>query len=398
MVDGPRELDCPERRQVRGSHCTSRTRERGRRQPGILDEPEQRRLRGAGAPWNLDSAAKRPPIATPYIPPARPSLSQASTECAQPSAWSRSYASMNVSSIHPAAGRVGAAAHHLSERAVHADLEPRADDAASATAGRRRPGSPRAPAETTRRACRRPHRKDSRAGMRRAACRLEVGPERPHVVRMSVGGRARSHSSVAARSARDESARWQPSGAAAVSTLGDDGKRRTDRGGKRPIGGGAPVVVQSMTLTKTHDVEATVPRSRRSSRPDANSCAAPFPRSRTRTHWTDRSPLADPRDRGYPFQRLARIAGIEAGVAAVRSIRATSAARKVELVVNAAKKAGIAMRIGANSGSLPAHLQDLARRIRPRRWSLRRSRRSSCSRSSTTATSRSRSRRPTCRR
>src|SRR4029453_15618616 len=26
------------------------------------------------------------------------------------------------------------------------------------------------------------------------------------------------------------------------------------------IGGGAPVVVQSMTLTKTHDVEATTPR------------------------------------------------------------------------------------------------------------------------------------------
>ena len=33
---------------------------------------------------------------------------------------------------------------------------------------------------------------------------------------------------------------------------------------------------------------------------------------------------------------------------------------KVELVVNAAKKAGIPMRIGANSGSLPKHLQDLA--------------------------------------
>jgi (E)-4-hydroxy-3-methylbut-2-enyl-diphosphate synthase len=35
---------------------------------------------------------------------------------------------------------------------------------------------------------------------------------------------------------------------------------------------------------------------------------------------------------------------------------------KVELVVNAAKKAGIPMRIGANSGSLPKHLEDVAQR------------------------------------
>ena len=32
---------------------------------------------------------------------------------------------------------------------------------------------------------------------------------------------------------------------------------RQIRVGSVPIGGGAPVVVQSMTLTKTHDVEAT---------------------------------------------------------------------------------------------------------------------------------------------
>src|SRR4051794_41246220 len=33
--------------------------------------------------------------------------------------------------------------------------------------------------------------------------------------------------------------------------------QRAIRVGNVPIGGGAPVVVQSMTLTKTHDVEAT---------------------------------------------------------------------------------------------------------------------------------------------
>ena len=33
---------------------------------------------------------------------------------------------------------------------------------------------------------------------------------------------------------------------------------RQIRVGNLPIGGGAPVVVQSMTLTKTHDVDATM--------------------------------------------------------------------------------------------------------------------------------------------
>ena len=45
--------------------------------------------------------------------------------------------------------------------------------------------------------------------------------------------------------------------ARAAARLSADGERTADLRRRRAIGGGAPVVVQSMTLTKTHDVEAT---------------------------------------------------------------------------------------------------------------------------------------------
>ena len=61
------------------------------------------------------------------------------------------------------------------------------------------------------------------------------------------------------------------------------------------------------------------------------------------------------------FNASLALKAIEAGVAAVRINPGNiGGADKVALVVKAAKKAGIPMRIGANSGSLPKHLSDLA--------------------------------------
>jgi (E)-4-hydroxy-3-methylbut-2-enyl-diphosphate synthase len=63
------------------------------------------------------------------------------------------------------------------------------------------------------------------------------------------------------------------------------------------------------------------------------------------------------------FNASLALKAIEQGVAAVRINPGNiGGPDKVEQVVEAAKRAGISMRIGANSGSLPAHLQDLARR------------------------------------
>ena len=61
------------------------------------------------------------------------------------------------------------------------------------------------------------------------------------------------------------------------------------------------------------------------------------------------------------FNASLALKAIEAGVAAVRINPGNiGGPDKVELVVRAAKKAGIPMRIGANSGSLPKHLAELA--------------------------------------
>jgi (E)-4-hydroxy-3-methylbut-2-enyl-diphosphate synthase len=63
------------------------------------------------------------------------------------------------------------------------------------------------------------------------------------------------------------------------------------------------------------------------------------------------------------FNASLAVKAIEAGVAAVRINPGNiGGPEKVEQVVTAAKKAGIPMRIGANSGSLPKHLFELARK------------------------------------
>ena len=63
------------------------------------------------------------------------------------------------------------------------------------------------------------------------------------------------------------------------------------------------------------------------------------------------------------FNASLAVKAIEAGVAAVRINPGNiGGPDKVEQVVTAAKKAGIPMRIGANSGSLPKHLFELAQK------------------------------------
>jgi (E)-4-hydroxy-3-methylbut-2-enyl-diphosphate synthase len=136
------------------------------------------------------------------------------------------------------------------------------------------------------------------------------------------------------------------------------------RVGGVPIGGGAPVVVQSMTLTKTHDVEATTAQiaALASAGCEVVRCAVPKIEDAEALRKIVRfSPIPVIAD--IHFNASLALRAIEAGVAAVRINPGNiGGPDKVEQVVEAAKRAGISMRIGANSGSLPAHLQDLARR------------------------------------
>src|SRR5439155_9637834 len=63
------------------------------------------------------------------------------------------------------------------------------------------------------------------------------------------------------------------------------------------------------------------------------------------------------------FNASLALKAIDAGVAAVRINPGNiGGSDKVAEVVRAAQKAGIPMRIGANSGSLPKHLADLAQK------------------------------------
>jgi (E)-4-hydroxy-3-methylbut-2-enyl-diphosphate synthase len=130
------------------------------------------------------------------------------------------------------------------------------------------------------------------------------------------------------------------------------------------IGGGAPVVVQSMTLTPTRDVAATTAQiaALASAGCEVVRCAVPKIEDAEALKSIVRlSPIPVIAD--IHFNASLALRAIDAGVAAVRINPGNIGGPvKVEQVVSAAKQAAIPMRIGVNSGSLPRHLDELARR------------------------------------
>jgi (E)-4-hydroxy-3-methylbut-2-enyl-diphosphate synthase len=129
------------------------------------------------------------------------------------------------------------------------------------------------------------------------------------------------------------------------------------------IGGGAPVVVQSMTLTKTHDVPATTAQIAALASAGCEIVRVAVPKledAEALPKIVKLSPIPVIAD--IHFNASLALRAIEAGVAAVRINPGNiGGPDKVAEVVRAAQKAGIPMRIGANSGSLPKHLYELAR-------------------------------------
>jgi (E)-4-hydroxy-3-methylbut-2-enyl-diphosphate synthase len=139
---------------------------------------------------------------------------------------------------------------------------------------------------------------------------------------------------------------------------------RQIRVGDVAVGGGAPVVVQSMTLTPTRDVEATTAQiaALASAGCELVRCAVPKTEDAQALRRIVRfSPIPVIAD--IHFNASLALKAIDSGVAAVRINPGNiGGPDKVAEVVEAAKRAGIPMRIGANSGSLPKHLYDLAQR------------------------------------
>src|SRR5947208_5582018 len=149
-----------------------------------------------------------------------------------------------------------------------------------------------------------------------------------------------------------------------LATLGSVASERSVSVGGVQIGGGAPPVVQSMTLTKTHDVEATTAQIAALASAGCEIVRVAVPKGEDAdalpriVRFSPIPVIAD-----IHFNASLALRAIDAGVAAVRINPGNiGGPDKVELVVRAAKQAGIAMRIGANSGSLPKHLEDVAHR------------------------------------
>ncbi len=128
--------------------------------------------------------------------------------------------------------------------------------------------------------------------------------------------------------------------------------------GKVPVGGGAPVSVQSMTTTKTHDVDGTLAQIYALAgagadivRVTCNTVEA----AQGLAVMMPRSPVPIVADIHYQY-KLA-LAAIEAGVSALRlnpgNIRKEE---HIKVVAREALDAGIPIRIGVNAGSLDKDL------------------------------------------
>src|SRR5205809_3658011 len=140
-------------------------------------------------------------------------------------------------------------------------------------------------------------------------------------------------------------------------------ERQISVGGVK-IGGGAPVVVQSMTLTKTHDVEATTAQIAALASAGCEIVRVAVPKSEDADALPKLVRLSPiPVIADIHFNASLALKAIDAGVAAVRINPGNiGGPEKTAEVVKAAKAKGTPMRIGANAGSLPDHLQELARK------------------------------------
>src|SRR5215475_6587259 len=130
-----------------------------------------------------------------------------------------------------------------------------------------------------------------------------------------------------------------------------------------PIGGGAPVAVQTMTKTETANLTATMEQIRKVADAGADIVRVAVPRDEDaaalRTIVAE-SPIPVIAD--IHFNHTLVMKAIDAGAHCIRLNPGNIGGReKVAEVAERANAAGIPMRIGVNSGSLPKHLHELER-------------------------------------
>jgi (E)-4-hydroxy-3-methylbut-2-enyl-diphosphate synthase len=128
-----------------------------------------------------------------------------------------------------------------------------------------------------------------------------------------------------------------------------------------PIGGGAPVVVQSMTKTETANKQATLDQIKRLAEAGCEVVRCAVPRDKDVVVLKEiiaESPIPVIAD--IHFNHTLALKAIEAGAHAIRLNPGNiGGPEKVAEVVKLAKEKQTPMRIGVNSGSLPKHLHEL---------------------------------------
>jgi (E)-4-hydroxy-3-methylbut-2-enyl-diphosphate synthase len=130
-----------------------------------------------------------------------------------------------------------------------------------------------------------------------------------------------------------------------------------------PIGGGAPVVVQTMTKTETANLEATMEQIEKVAEAGADIVRVAVPRDKdveALKTIVKESPIPVIAD--IHFNHTLALKAIDAGAHCIRLNPGNIGGReKVAEVAERATAAGTPMRIGVNSGSLPKHLHELER-------------------------------------
>jgi (E)-4-hydroxy-3-methylbut-2-enyl-diphosphate synthase len=136
---------------------------------------------------------------------------------------------------------------------------------------------------------------------------------------------------------------------------------RQVRVGAVPIGGGAPVAVQTMTKTETADLAATMAQIRRVAEAGADIVRVAVPRDKdveALQTIVRESPIPVIAD--IHFNHTLALKALDAGAHCVRLNPGNiGGPDKVAEVIAKAKQVGTPLRVGVNSGSLPAHLRQL---------------------------------------
>src|SRR6187200_1677077 len=131
--------------------------------------------------------------------------------------------------------------------------------------------------------------------------------------------------------------------------------------GSVPVGGGAPVAVQTMTKTETANLQATMDQIHKVAEAGADIVRVAVPRDQDVEALKTivvQSPIPIIAD--IHFNHTLALKALDAGAHCVRLNPGNiGGPDKVAEVIARAKELGTPIRVGVNSGSLPKHLRDL---------------------------------------